>query len=105
MLPLVEKLSSCLRDAANRTCGCDDERGIERVAPRGGLFGDDTQVIRYECHRVGGGLKSLQLRVPRVAASTTEEHGLRKERLTPEGNQPDGVEMTGVKSPETHEAR
>src|SRR6185503_12266271 len=94
MLPLVEKLAFGLGNAAsNGTCGCDDEPCVECVSARGSLASDATQVLGYSCHRVGGGLKSLQLRVPRVAASATEEHRLREEGFTPECNQADGVEM------------
>src|SRR5690349_17775930 len=78
MLPLVEELSFGLGDAAGRTSGCHDEIRVEGVAARFGLVGDDAKVAGDVCRRIGSAAKTLELRVPGVAASATEKHGLRK---------------------------
>ena len=104
MLPLVEELPFGLGDRSGRTFGCDDACPVESVAARLGLVGDDAKVAGDACRWVGGGPKTLQLRVPRVAAGSTEKHCLRKKGFAPEGNQAGGIEMARVEGPETHEA-
>ena len=104
MLPLVQELPFGLGDRSNRTSGCDDASRVKRVAARLGLVGDDTKVAGDARQRIGGGSKTLQLRVPCVAARATEKHGLREERFAPQCNQAGGVEMARMDSPETHEA-
>ena len=103
MLPLVEKLPFGLRDGPDRTSGCEDPSSVERVAARSGLIGDDTKVCGDARHWVGGGAKTLQLRMLPVATRATKEHCLSEERFAPECNQAGGVEMTRMESPETHE--
>src|SRR3954470_21694509 len=81
MLPLVQELSFGLGDRSSWTSGCDDASRVERIAARGGLAGDDTQVVGDEGQWVVGATEALQLRVPSVAARATEKHRLRKERF------------------------
>src|SRR6185369_7897212 len=102
MLPLVEELPLRLGDTRRRAFGGDDARRVERVATRGGLVRDGSEVGGDGGRGVGRGAKALQLWVPRVAASATEQHRLREEALPPEGDEAGGVEMTRVQSPETH---
>lgn len=104
MLPLVEELSFGLGDGSAETAGCDDASSVECVAARGGLASDDAKVSGDAWFWVRGGEKTLELRVPRVTASATEEHRLREKRLAPECNQAGGVEMARMESPETHES-
>jgi len=103
VLPLVEELPFGLRDTSIRTFRCDDESCVERIASGLRLLGYDTKVTGDACHRVGGGAKTLQLRVTRVAASATEKHRLRKKGLAPQCDEAGGIEMARVESPETHE--
>ena len=104
MLPLVQELSAGLGEGSNRTFRRCDASRIERIAARRGFLGDDTQIARDARHRIGGGAKTLQLRVPCVAARATEKHRLRKERLAPQCNEADAVEMARMDGPESHEA-
>ena len=103
MLPLVQQLPTGLGDRSIRTTGRDDASRVERVAARRGLVGDGTQVGGDAGEWVGGGSKTLQLRVPRVAASATEQHCLREECLAPQCHQTGGVEMVRMDGPQTHE--
>jgi hypothetical protein len=102
MLPFVEELPLRLGDARDGGSRCDDASRVERVAARGGLIRNGPQVGGDGFHGVGRGAKALQLRVPRVAARATEEHRLREEGLSPEGDEAGSVEMTRMHSPETH---
>jgi hypothetical protein len=104
MLPLVQELPFGLGDRSNGTFRCDDTSCVERVAAGLGLAGNHTKVGGDGCHRVGSGAKTLQLRVTRVAASATEELGLRKESFAPQCNEASGVEMARIECPEAHEA-
>ena len=71
MLPLVEELPLVSAMASDRASGSDDASRVERVAARLGLVGDGTKVAGDARYWVGGGAKTLQSRVPRVAASAT----------------------------------
>jgi len=104
VLPFVQKLPSRLGDRPRRISGCDDASPVERVAARLGLVGDGAQVAGDAPLRVGGSTKTLELRVPRVAARASEKHRLRKERFAPQCDQTGGVEMARMDCPETHEA-
>jgi hypothetical protein len=104
MLPLVEELPFGLGDRPDKSFGCDDPSRVERVAARGRLVSDDTKVAGDAGHGVGSSANTPQLRVPRIAASATKEHGLRKQGFAPECYEAGGVEMAGMESPKTHEA-
>lgn len=103
MLPLVEELPFRLGDRPSGPSGCDDPSRIERVATRRRLIGNGAKVDGDAGHWIVRGAKALKLRVPRVAASATEEHRLCKERLAPECDESGGVEMARVECPETHQ--
>ena len=105
VLPLIEELPFGLGDRSNRSFRCDDTSCVERVAAGLGLVGDHTKVAGDGCHRVGGGAKTLELRVSRVAASATEKHRLSKKGFAPQCNEASGIEMARMKSPEAHEAQ
>jgi len=104
MLLLIKELALGLEDGADRSSGLDDESSVKRVATRSCLVGDDTKVAGDTCRWVGGGAKTVELRVSGVAASSTEKHRLRQESLAPQSNQAGGIEMSRMHSPEAHEA-
>lgn len=103
MLPLVEELSLGLEDRSDGKSGCDNASRIERVTAGLGLVDDDTKVVDDACHGVGGGAKTLKLRVPRVAASATKKHRLRKQGFAPQSHQAGGIKIARMDSPEAHE--
>ena len=104
MLPLVQKLPLCFRDRTRGPSDFDDESSVERVAAELGFIGNRTEVAGDARHRVGGVPKPLQLGVSRVAARATEQHRLCKKGLPPQRNEPDGIEVARMDSPETHDA-
>lgn len=103
MLPLVEELAPGLGDGPDNTSRCYDTSRVERVAACGGFGSDGTEITGDAGPRIGGRLKTLELRVPGVAAGATKKDRLREKSFAPECNQAGGVEMARVKGPETHE--
>lgn len=83
MFPLVEKLALRFGYTFDPTSRADNPSAVKGVAARLGFVGNETKVRRDARHRMGGGAKTLQLRVLRVPASATEQHCLREEGFAP----------------------
>jgi hypothetical protein len=73
-----------------------DLAGIEGVATARCFRLHGAQVRRECAERVGALQETDQLRMVPIAARASAQHGLRQQRLTPQGDQSFRVQVTGV---------
>lgn len=102
MRPLVKQLASRFGNSGPESTRCRDTRRIERVPSRFRLLMNGLQV-RVHCRaRIREDAKPNELRVARVASSTTEKDGLSQQCFPPAGHQTCWVEVSRMERPEPH---
>ena len=75
---------------------------VEPVTAPRGFFVDGLQKCRHRGDRIRLRLKADQLRMMPIAPGFPAQNFLREQRLAPECNEPFGIEIFRVQSPQTH---
>lgn len=101
VLPLVLDLAA-RDDKAPATARAADPTAIESILPCFGLRSNIAQVIRDATHGRPGLAKAEKLWVMTVAARCAPQHRLREQPFAPERDEPCGVEVPRMETPEPH---
>lgn len=73
---------------------------VERISASGRLVENAAEVDRDRPLSIVMLAEAVQLRMMTIPARLTPQHRLRKKRLTPERDQPCGIEILGMQGPE-----
>ena len=101
MAPFEVELAARHRDPAGGPGG-SDLRGIETVASLDRFFVNGAQELGNEPCGLRLLPKPEELRMADIPGRFAPQHRLGEERFPPQGNQPPGIEMLRMETPESH---
>jgi len=101
MFPLVKQLAASLGNLSGESSPSDFGR-VELVTSPRRFFINGLEVSRHRRFRIVEFAEAIQLWVMSVTARRAVKDLLRKQRLTPDGNQPFRIEMFWMYRPEPH---
>ncbi|KWT74083.1 hypothetical protein ASN18_3347 [Candidatus Magnetominusculus xianensis] len=101
MHPFMKKLPGRFPNGA-APCRCRDAGGVEPVVPPQCLLMHLPKISSHSSDGICLLPEPEQLRVAGIAPGHPLEHLLGQQRLPPQGDQTFGVEIPGVKGPESH---